>query len=405
MITLIRLEDLDEEKTETDAMFHQLEVDVDSLRKELYKDFQPEIQEMTPIDADSEHAVIERPPPPPSGELQRPALKVGMKVLAMRHDLLQIWKEATIEDEIVVGDVKEYRVKFEEMQGNKRKSQLKQLALRNLAYHPVSSVRLTVGTRCLGLYKDQPSKLGAFYSGVIAEPPKSLNRNRYLVFFDDGYANYICHENLRVVCTQTSPQVWTDVHPNSQEFVQTYLERYPERPMVRLSPGQQVKAESGRSWLATRVVTVDASLVKVKYSAELSQQYLSNFSCFSCFLRKTNEWSGFTAAPPDWLHSSLSLTTSAGGSWRRRRWKGPGRPFLGDIKLLPARRRTVRISSTGETARRLTSQTVRQVVEVEGVVENLPSDMWPGSPQLSRRSLSQAPSRSGRRRGPSSRPS
>ena len=72
IITLlfIRLEDLDEEKNETDAMFNKLEVDVDNLRKELYKDFQPEIQEMTPIDADSEQTVIERPPPPASGELQ-----------------------------------------------------------------------------------------------------------------------------------------------------------------------------------------------------------------------------------------------------------------------------------------------------------------------------------------------
>ena len=237
----------------------------------MYKDFQPEIQEMTPIDADSEQAVIERPPPPASGELQRPTLKVGMKVLAMRHDLLQIWKEATVEEEIVRGELKEYKVKFEELQGNKRKSQLKILGLRNLAYHPASSVRLTVGTRCLGLYKDQTNKPGAYYSGVIAEPPKTLNKNRYLVFFDDGYANYIYHENLRVVCTQTSPEVWTDVHPNSQEFVQTYLERYPERPMVRLGPGQQVKAESGGSWLPTRVVTVDASLVKVNHSAQLRQ--------------------------------------------------------------------------------------------------------------------------------------
>lgn len=197
-----------------------------------------------------------------------------MKVLAMRHDLLQIWKEATVEEEIVRGELKEYKVKFEELQGNKRKSQLKILGLRNLAYHPASSVRLTVGTRCLGLYKDQTNKPGAYYSGVIAEPPKTLNKNRYLVFFDDGYANYIYHENLRVVCTQTSPEVWTDVHPNSQEFVQTYLERYPERPMVRLGPGQQVKAESGGSWLPTRVVTVDASLVKLFFEKDKRVEWI-----------------------------------------------------------------------------------------------------------------------------------
>ncbi len=28
---------------------------------------------------------------------------------------------------------------------------------------------------------------GAFYSGIVAEPPKSTNKNRYLVFFDDGW--------------------------------------------------------------------------------------------------------------------------------------------------------------------------------------------------------------------------
>lgn len=270
---------MDEERIEADAMFNQLEIDVDSLRKELYKDFQPEIQEMPPVDADIEPAVTERPPPPPLGELQRPALKVGMKVLAMRHDLLQIWKEATIEDEVSKGDVKDYKVKFEEIQGSKRLSLLKMLTLRNLAYHLAPEVRLTVGTRCLGLYKDNPNKPGAFYSGVIAEPPKSLNKNRYLVFFDDGYANYIHHENLRVVCTQTSPEVWSDVHLRSQEFVKTYLERYPERPMVKLNPGQQVKAESGGSWLATRVVKVDASLVKVRVLA-LSRKYFPDLFFF-----------------------------------------------------------------------------------------------------------------------------
>ena len=277
---------MDEERNETDAKFNQLEIDVDSLRKELYKDFEPVIQELPPVDADSEQAVIVRPPLPPHGDLQRPALKVGLKVLAMRHDLLQVWKEATIEDVVGQGDAKEYKVKFEELQGNKRLSLLKLLTLKNLAYHSVPEVRLPVGTRCLGLYRDKPNKPGAFYSGVIAEPPKSLNRNRYLVFFDDGYANYIYHENLRLVCSQTSPQVWADVHQRSQEFVKTYLERYPERPMVKLNPGQQVKAESGGSWLATRVVKVDASLVKVSCPA-LSPSNI--YLCFSLVLAPFRE--------------------------------------------------------------------------------------------------------------------
>ena len=153
------------------------------------------------------------------------------------------------------------------------------LSLKNIAYLSVPATRLDIGTRCVGLFRENPNQPGQFYSGVIAEPPKSLNKNRYLVFFDDGYANYIHHENLRVVCTQTSPEVWSDVHLRSQEFVKTYLERYPERPMVKLNPGQQVKAESGGSWLATRVVKVDASLVKVRVLA-LSRKYFPDLFFF-----------------------------------------------------------------------------------------------------------------------------
>ena len=153
-----------------------------------------------------------------------------------------------------------------EISGTKRRSLSKILTLKNLAYLEVPTTRLSVGTRCIGLFRENPNKPGDYYSGVIAEPPKNLNKNRYLVFFDDGYANYIHHEDLRLVCSQTSPKVWTDVHPNSKEFVKTYLDRYPERPMVRLVPGQQVKAEYRGEWRQTRVVQVDASLVKVSNS-------------------------------------------------------------------------------------------------------------------------------------------
>ena len=64
-----------------------------------------------------------------------------------------------------------------------------------------------------------------------------------LVFFDDGYASYIKHQSIRVVCSQTDNAVWDDVHPNSREFVKKYLQQYPERPMVKLSVKQCVSVE------------------------------------------------------------------------------------------------------------------------------------------------------------------
>jgi hypothetical protein len=65
---------------------------------------------------------------------------------------------------------------------------------------------------------------------------------RYLIFFDDGYAQYVTHEKILLVC-ESSRNVWEDIHPDSKEFIRKYLEQYPERPMVKLQQGQIVKTE------------------------------------------------------------------------------------------------------------------------------------------------------------------
>jgi len=65
---------------------------------------------------------------------------------------------------------------------------------------------------------------------------------RYLVFFDDGYAQYVQPTEVLLVC-ESSDQVWADVHQDSQEFIKTYIQKYPERPMVRLSKGTVLSTE------------------------------------------------------------------------------------------------------------------------------------------------------------------
>ena len=88
---------------------------MDSLRRELYRDYEPDRQELPSLDVNNAEPVVrERLPLPPPGEIKRPPLTVGMSVLAMRHHLLQVWKEAVIEEEQVSRtEVKEYKVKFE----------------------------------------------------------------------------------------------------------------------------------------------------------------------------------------------------------------------------------------------------------------------------------------------------
>ena len=87
------------------------------------------------------------------------------------------------------------------------------------------------------------------------------------MFFDDGYASYISHPDIRLV-THQSQEVWADLHPNSSDFIKTYLMNYPERPMVKLMPSQTVRTEWDGKWWVTKVQEVDASLVRLTFVAD-----------------------------------------------------------------------------------------------------------------------------------------
>ncbi|CAL1681389.1 unnamed protein product [Lasius platythorax] len=120
-------------------------------------------------------------------------------------------------------------------------------------------VIILVGTRVVAIFHDITSS--NYYSGIIAEPPKSTNKYRYLVFFDDGYAQYVTHKNIFPVWETSLGRIWEDVPSESRDFVKKYLESYSERPMVKLQTGQIVKTEWKGKWWFARIVQVDASLV------------------------------------------------------------------------------------------------------------------------------------------------
>ncbi|GBP42982.1 Histone-lysine N-methyltransferase eggless [Eumeta japonica] len=242
---------------------------------------------------------------PPTGELEKPLLKIGDTVYMLRHNF-GTWTRAKI-CEIVAKNVNPaanafsvYKVRLE----SKLKGQnLRQVAGRHLAYLEPAKVRLTIGTRVIALFKDTMNtmKKDSYYSGIVAEipTPSALKTSatdvivasvstvvkspdprcasvvgvRYLVFFDDGYAQYVHHENTRVVC-ESSARVWEDVHPDSREFMRKYLLAYPERPMVRLHAGQSLKTEWNGKWWISRVVSVDASLVHVYFEADNRSEWI-----------------------------------------------------------------------------------------------------------------------------------
>ncbi|CAI2730397.1 unnamed protein product [Schistosoma spindalis] len=126
-----------------------------------------------------------------------------------------------------------------------------------------------VGARVVSIYRDDTGGIG-YYSGLIAEPPSERNNQRYLLFFDDGYTQYSPPNEIYRICHQ-SKENWKEATESSQEFIKRYLAQYPQRPMVRLKPGQTVETELDGDWMKATVEKVDASLALMKFSRTHSE--------------------------------------------------------------------------------------------------------------------------------------
>lgn len=67
-----------------------------------------------------------------------------------------------------------------------------------------------------------------------------------MIFFDNGYAQYVAHEDIRVIY-RSSMDILDDVSPGNKEFVRKYLLEYPNYPRVRLSAGSVINVEYKRT--------------------------------------------------------------------------------------------------------------------------------------------------------------
>jgi len=77
---------------------------------------------------------------------------------------IRAWKEGQVEELIDVASAEgSYKVKFDGMAGGKKVPQTKIRNLKQLAYREPAPVKLTVGTRCIGLYQsDAPGEKPAY---------------------------------------------------------------------------------------------------------------------------------------------------------------------------------------------------------------------------------------------------
>nr|CAD7591759.1 unnamed protein product [Timema genevievae] len=293
-----RVAKLEQKTTEVDENFNDIQKSLDETMSLLYNDFAPLIKELPPItivdDGGNivqemvvpdvvalEQVDVTHKPLPPIGPIPRPTPQPGDIVYVMKLSFYGLWSRAKI-IEILPKGTKEnnvsseyisdmFKVKFESTY--RKSNPVKVVQGKQMAYPTPCPMRYHVGTRVIAIFSEDERSKESFYAGVIAEPPKSMNKFRYLVFFDDGYAQYISHEKILLVC-ESSKQVWEDIHPDSRDFVRKYLEQYPERPMVKLQQGQIVKTEWSGKWWIARVVEVDGSMVKMHFDADNRSEWI-----------------------------------------------------------------------------------------------------------------------------------
>lgn len=217
-----------------------------------------------------------------SGPMPRPRLKVNDEVYAMKlPPYIYPWRRGVIS--AICRGISEmddvHAVKFTEESKNGKELVNKALEGKYLAYSTECPTLFDVGSRVIAILSktNAPTENDClqrrYYSGVVAELPKSANKNRYMIFFDNGYAQYVAHEDIRVIY-RSSMDILDDVSPGNKEFVRKYLLEYPNYPRVRLSAGSVINVEYKQNWCRARVIQVDASLVKVCFLIDGREEWI-----------------------------------------------------------------------------------------------------------------------------------
>lgn len=217
---------------------------------------------------------------PPAGELKYPDIAYNTLYYTFRKQPLSRWQPCKVIDKVNSDDGKcEYSVSF--CHETKVFPVKNGVLGKHLAFGRAPEHRLNIGTRVIALFSDIDNNSVAkpknkvvknnFYPGVIGEPLSLYTHWRYLVFFDDGYTQYVYHENIRVVCEPVE-NVWESIEePGGKAFVEGYIKQLKKkRPIIQAKRGQRIQTEFAGKWYNSIVNNVDGSLVQM-YTEDLKR--------------------------------------------------------------------------------------------------------------------------------------
>uniref|UniRef100_A0A1A9X4V2 Histone-lysine N-methyltransferase eggless n=1 Tax=Glossina brevipalpis TaxID=37001 RepID=A0A1A9X4V2_9MUSC len=279
-----RLKHLEVESSRIEKDMRTLQKKADKMHEALYQCPKIKLRQLQPLDLNSGLPfsgvdALEVQQIPPVGEVERSPIQINGTYYAVKNNAIARWVPCKVIEQIDSNipsqkNAKQYKIKFLKSQYQ----MLKTVPAKHLAYYEPPAVRLPTGARVIAYFdassltrgKDKVTVQSAFYPGIIAEPLKPNNKFRYLIFYDDGYTQYVYHKDVRLVC-QVSENVWEDVHPASRDFIQKYLTQYSiNRPMVQTQKGQSMSTQSNGYWLHARVIDIDCSLVLMQFEGTRS---------------------------------------------------------------------------------------------------------------------------------------
>lgn len=135
--------------------------------KSQLQDSQPEILQ----EVERDNHLLQSMDLPPSGPLVKPIPQIDDFVFTMKHPLFP-WIKGKVQS-IISKSPMQYRVKLLQ---KKYAGQMKMLNGKQMASNSPSPFIIPVGTRVVAIFQDVYSS--NYYSGVVAEAPKSINKYR-----------------------------------------------------------------------------------------------------------------------------------------------------------------------------------------------------------------------------------
>uniref|UniRef100_A0A914WQ09 MBD domain-containing protein n=1 Tax=Plectus sambesii TaxID=2011161 RepID=A0A914WQ09_9BILA len=193
----------------------------------------------------------------------------------------------------------------------------------DVAYRHACQYLLEVGMRVLA-YATALNTPNGWYSGTVGAQATHANNHQYLIFFDAQCAQYVSMDNVKLMRVQPiingrleGRDGWRLAPTTTRDFLQRYLTRYPDWPLVRVrrrknAPVERIGVEKDGHYYSAMVLEVDRQMALLRFpTANVNVQGCSNWPCAQH--KHVDEWIYRGSTRFRSLNDQLGKSLSGGG--------------------------------------------------------------------------------------------